>query len=469
MRQAACLALTSIPLLVGCVFAEPPDAGDGGTRSGVRQLTVKVRAVAGASGKLTANGADCSSGCTLAPDDGTPVTFASPDSTFQSLAIDCPGTGCKRTTSNPLVVQMVADHVVEATFRPPVNYMFVTSVGLGAAMGGLAGGDAHCKARAAAAGLGGTRYVAWLTTTAVSAASRLGVARGWIRPDGLPFADSVAAIQRDETFYPPRIDEFGNDIAVASPYGFIPVWSGTWPASPTFAGHTCEDWSSQSTTIGAWVGNAASGVGWNWNGALYACEGWQLPVYCFETDYANPVSVAGPPPGSRIAFLARDFIFPLGGGIASADARCMADAAAAGVQGTFKALIADIGRPAMDSTRFDSAGAPWYRRDGVPIVRLAADYLKRDGPILIAPIDLAADGRTHAVPMSAAWTGFSGEGDDYSVPGTRESTCDGWTSSSSSATGVTSIVDFTLKSYRKVPNWPLPACNQSASLYCLQQ
>jgi hypothetical protein len=42
-------------------------------------------------------------------------------------------------------------------------------------------------------------------------------------------------------------------------------------------------------------------------------------------------------------------------------------------------------------------------------------------------------------------------------------------SNSASAEGVARIVDFTLKPFEKVPNWPLPSCNGAASLYCLQQ
>ena len=68
-----------------------------------------------------------------------------------------------------------------------------------------------------------------------------------------------------------------------------------------------------------------------------------------------------------------------------------------------------------------------------------------------------------------AWTGFGGANDDYTVPGTPQTTCNGWSSSSESDTGVGSIIGFTLKSFERVPLWLIPLCAQPGPLYCLQQ
>ena len=62
---------------------------------------------------------------------------------------------------------------------PPPMSFFVTSVGLGrgANLGGLAGADAHCQALATAAGRGGVKWVAYMSTQgpgAVNARDRIG-------------------------------------------------------------------------------------------------------------------------------------------------------------------------------------------------------------------------------------------------------------------------------------------------------
>src|SRR5436190_591044 len=74
---------------------------------------------------------------------------------------------------------------------PPPNYMFVTSGTHQPPFGTLAAADNACNAAATAAGLPGT-YRAWLSTSSVDAIDRIAGARGWIRPDGVPFADAPA-------------------------------------------------------------------------------------------------------------------------------------------------------------------------------------------------------------------------------------------------------------------------------------
>jgi hypothetical protein len=59
-------------------------------------------------------------------------------------------------------------------------------------------------------------------------------------------------------------------------------------------------------------------------------------------------------------------------------------------------------------SRFDTSKGPWYPLDRVAIVNRAEDLLKTGRPLLLAPLDLAADGSARAAPMSMAWTGFGG-------------------------------------------------------------
>src|ERR1700734_4365982 len=83
------------------------------------------------------------------------------------------------------------------------NIAFVSSAMYDGDLGGTAGADTACRNLAHASGLPGT-YVAWLGTSTASAVSRLGSARGWVRPDGKPFADRASDLGVGGVFYPPR-------------------------------------------------------------------------------------------------------------------------------------------------------------------------------------------------------------------------------------------------------------------------
>jgi hypothetical protein len=91
----------------------------------------------------------------------------------------------------------------------PANLVFVTSQHVIAGqLGSLAAADARCNDAAGGAGLPG-HYVAWLSTSKTSAIDRLAGARGWVRPDGRPFADTPADIAAGRIWYPASIDENG--------------------------------------------------------------------------------------------------------------------------------------------------------------------------------------------------------------------------------------------------------------------
>src|SRR5206468_3194505 len=74
--------------------------------------------------------------------------------------------------------------------EPHPNYAFVTSQRVPTRFQPLEVADSRCNDAAAAAGLPG-EYRAWLSTAAHYARDRLAGARGWIRTDGAPFADTV--------------------------------------------------------------------------------------------------------------------------------------------------------------------------------------------------------------------------------------------------------------------------------------
>jgi len=102
---------------------------------------------------------------------------------FDGYSGDCAGATC--------TVAMTAPRAVGTAFSAK-NIVFVTStLSTPGNIGSLAAADAICTARAQAAALPGA-YVAWLSSTVTSAKARLGSARGWVRVDGMPVADTVA-------------------------------------------------------------------------------------------------------------------------------------------------------------------------------------------------------------------------------------------------------------------------------------
>src|SRR5262249_30431561 len=112
-----------------------------------------------------------------------------------------------------------------------------------------------------------------------------------------------------------------------------------------------------------------------------------------------------------------DLVVNSGGGIAAADAECVADAKAAAYPNfsSFIALLATSTKSAL--SRVNMNGATWMRPDQVLVVATPADLANGN---LISPIDVAADGVTYKNPP--IWSG----GVDAMTAG--DATCADWTS-----------------------------------------
>ena len=269
------------------------------------------------------------------------------------------------------------------------NYVFVTSTARAiSTFGGLAGADTWCNDLAGDAGLPG-QYVAWLSTATVNAIDRLGDAQGWARLDGRPFARTVDAIVSGEHFFPIRLDEQGEDRLGAN------VVTATAGDGTYFGPSDCGGWTSA-------VGDArrapSDALGetftTNFDGA---CDV-SIRIYCFGTDDAVDLPIVLPPPGRR-AFVTSVSIAATAG-IDAFDAQCQDDAQAAGLPGTFSALVSTTTTPATE--RFDLGGEPWSLLNDVPVVENAAD-LAAPNPTLLAPIWLSASGIDEG--GGAAWQG----------------------------------------------------------------
>jgi hypothetical protein len=325
------------------------------------------------------------------------------------------------------------------------NYVFVTSLSYRTDLG-LKAYDQACNDRARVADLPGP-YLAWLSTTAMDAATRFSEARGFIRVDGRPFADTLGG--NSPVYFPPAHDEFGQ---MSTPFPGA-VLSGSDEFGRLVPGNNCFDW----TSSGAYplrLGNALGGtLAWTGWGSTSCGTTW--PILCMGTGIRRPLQrekLTG-----RLAFVSAAGLSS-GGGLAAADAVCTNDARAWGLKGSFRALLAVEGASA--ASRFDLGGPPWVRADGVPVVEMASDLALGK---IVAPIELGPDSTWHF--WTWTWTGARTPGQ----PGTTASTCGSWTSTAEGSYanwGLANSIDpeFWFGAY----GVPCQA-NFQYHVYCLQQ
>ena len=385
------------------------------------QLNVTNHFVYGAGGSVTSSpsGISCGGTCGATYQYGTSVTLtAAPTSpnVFQGWSGDCSGNATTCTLT------MTQAHNVTAIFKPNLNYVFVTSTKQNANFGGLAGADQLCAVRATAAGLPGT-YRAFLATSTASAASRLNGARGWLRTDGLPFADSTTSLfTNHQVFYPPATNELGVNILED-----IAIYTGTDGSGNAYPNYTCADWTS--TNGYGESGDAMTGsVSWEFESAV-SCNV-LVRLYCFEVDYNTPLTIT--PISGAIAFETKS-VFDAKLGITGADALCNQEAQANGLTiGTYKAMLDTA--TASAASRFNLANygsGGWVRPDGIAATVNYADLFK-GFTYIQASINEYAD-KSYSGGTNV-WVGGAG---DLSNPGTAANTCNSWaTDASTSSAGV---------------------------------
>lgn len=336
------------------------------------------------------------------------------------------------------------DETTGETVEP--NVAFVTSTShLPGEIGGLAGADDICSARAAEAGLDGT-YAAWLSSTSVDGGDRLQGAQGWVRTDGRPFVDTQENLFERRQAFPLRLDENGDDV------GAVRVATATthFGAKRIEDGvGTCEDWTSSNAILNHLSGRSDAGAGLWTEGLSHACDQ-PVHLYCFGIDEAAMLDIV--PEEGRQAFLSAGGFDP-STGIATADQLCQSEAEAAGLDGQFAALLGLDGQ--SPAARFDSDGPTWVRLDGVPIVEAAEQLATAEE--LLAPIAFEAD--ETPVFNVLVWSGASSPGD-----GASTQHCLGW--SSAVGTALSSVAG------RTAPDWfgdgPRDCDDSLLRVYCLE-
>ena len=331
------------------------------------------------------------------------------------------------------------------------NVIFATSTLQSADLGGLSGADALCAARATAAGLPGT-FVAWLSTSTVTASARLGnAARGWVRTDGLPFADTAAQVGQLMTYYPPSLDEFGHSIPSGdTAFTGVATNGSTLPTTAT----TCADWTDGTSTtspLGGYGYPNDGTSGWSINSSE-ACNV-SAHIYCMEIDKSVPVSPAPPPAGSRTVFESST-VFNPASGIAAADTICSSEATTARLSGNYLALLATT--TATASSRF-VAGSAWYRPDGVEVFPTLTALTDAN---LMGAITVTADGASNVSEVMA-----SGATNLFTAA-VASSDCSDW-SVSTGSTYYFGVSTSTNNGFFRQAT--LPCSSLEAHVYCLQQ
>lgn len=265
---------------------------------------------------------------------------------------------------------------------PQPNPVFISSQTLAGAELDADSGDALCGQLATDAGLEGT-YRAWFPSPDASAANRLGMARGWVRPDGLPFADTPGDIESGTLWYPLALDENGEHLLN------VRVATGTG-ANGTTAQVCSED--SDAVTVGE-----SASVSGTWTSVgTQSCEA-VAHVYCFGIDHEFPIEAEVQ--SGRGAFVSSG-AFTGSNGRTVFDDACETDAEEAGLDGSYLAFVPASFMSAL--SRFDLAGEPWINLRGQRIWP-TADGLTNAGP-LDTGVSTFADGTPATV---ALWTGAS--------------------------------------------------------------
>jgi len=445
---------------VTLVVGDPAVATTHITATGVGRdrvsLTVTLMNIAPGTGRVTGTDIDCPTTCTATEYRSSTVTLNAvpdPGSIFGGWTGSCDG------FSPTCSVALSDSKTVGARFFRAANLAFLTSMkysiaefvaaGTGTTQSQkvLTGADAVCAATAAARGMPGT-YKAWLGTS-LGASSRFGTARGWLRLDGLPFADTLDDPIYGAIFYPLEFDEAGHFVQTDT-------WSGVMNGN-------CNEWSSTSPQDVVSVGWSTAGTNRWTNNATFNC-GESASLDCFGVDYTAPLQPTPPAGPSRIAFVTHgQFLVPHGPDVlGEADALCGAEAAKqpALASHRFKAMLATTS--VATSSRFQWHAIPVVRTDGASVVDSDLDL--RAMLDVKASIGVEADGKTYSIG-ALVWIGTSSFDKPSAADGSED--CLDWTTYAYANTGIQGVTSFTTQGgpYRF---GTLDSCANGGVLYCLE-
>ena len=319
----------------------------------------------------------------------------------------------------------------DAAARP--NYIFVTSQDFAPTLG-IAQADVACQT-AADRRFDGT-FIAWMSAPGMPMRDRLGNARGWVLPNGVPFADRAADLLRGVVYHHVDRNENGEQTSYQT------IITGTTADGSTDA-DTCDGW-TRSDVGSSFRAGSTSGGPKDWTSAFTVPCTSRGRIYCLEVSHDFAVRTPGAT-GKRM-FLSNAAWLP-SGGTSAADAVCNADKPA-GVSAAVALLSTTTVRA---STRLDM-GALYVRQDGMPI---GAGSVIATGAELGAGPWQAGDG---SYVTERAWTG-SNFPSNLSVSNGSEN-CTDWTSAAGD--GGTGLPHREWWVTVRIP------CGTGARLYCVE-
>lgn len=421
-------------------------------------LTVTRVLVDAATATLSANGTSCEPSCSLSVPCGSAVTLTpAPNGTTGFAGWDDSTGACLGTTS-PCAFNLSTNASIKGTFQP-YNRAFVTSTSSNSKLGGLTSADATCRTLASSANLpGASKYVAFLSTGSVDAIDRLGSARGWLRTDGLPFADSVSSIQSGTVWYPLALTETGSTSKLDGQ-----VFTGSRPDGTNDSGDDCNGWTDATAAYNVQAGLIGGGSALWLTWASGDCT--QIPsapIYCLGTAYSAPLAPPVATAGRRVFLSATKFSPGSGKTIKDADNLCVVDATTNGICTSssncpFKAVLAQSGASAKSHFTNQDGSTPIVRLDNMKVASSSSYFWQGT---LSAPVSLHANG-AYSSQGERLFTGAA----TLSSAGTAASTCSNW----SDAT-VTTGVNYGVPAMGPLAfNWTtLWGCNESNPIYCLE-
>lgn len=314
------------------------------------------------------------------------------------------------------------DVELDAGFELVGNVAFVTSQAVSIAeinAGAPAAGtfydkaDQFCTDEAAAVGLHGTQFVAWVAGTGAgeTLAARVGAARAWVRTDGRPVSDTFSSMVDGSLLNPIVYDELGEYFQTVGVTGL------DLDTTPSESGGDCVGWSSTAGDQSASAGASESTRLWA-TGLSVPCDG-AFNLYCVGVDGTEPLADTLTTTG-RIAFMTTTG-FELSSGRAAADALCASQANGV-LAGTFLAALATSEQQIEE--RFDLTGEPWVRPDGQPIVYDASQITSGQ---TLTSIHQTADGSDPPIFPLGRWT-IAG----VNCQDAPEACCEDWSTSNGS-------------------------------------
>ena len=405
------------------------------TAAGPRTVSLTISATPGGSVTLTATepgqyrvtvtvsgagtvtsapaGINCGETCSMLFDPGAVTLTAQPANGSSVRFAGWSDAGCPGS-SRSCALDVTAPTTVTASFTPvAANLIFVTAGTFPANLGSATAYDAKCNEAATAAGLNdasGTAYVSTVSDSASLGKDRLGTARGWVRMDGMPFADTQSSLfDATQVFNSIRFDENGSRLS--NKFAFTGA-----EADGTLSIFNCANWTS-TTAAGsaafAMYGTSAGGPG-DWNtGISNGCQVNQSLICMGKARTATVTPLVQS--GKKIW---QSPVYTMGS--VTPDAQCQ------------------LNRPAGVAAA--SAFVSFTNRTAASVLSPTAIYVRPDGTQVGTGAQLAAGGDldsgiwqfgTGGYSEAVVWTGSTLP----SSTGTTDSTCANWTSPSSTTAG----------------------------------